>query len=91
VTGRRERRCTKLIDDIKGKCGYWKLKKEALDRPMWRTRFGRGYGPVVRQKTERICLVLTHFFPIGGQPTAGLSRSNNILQSLSPDMSQPEN
>jgi hypothetical protein len=21
----------------------WKLKEEALDRPMWRTRFGRGY------------------------------------------------
>jgi hypothetical protein len=28
---------------------YWKLKEEALDRTLWRTRFGRGYGPVVRQ------------------------------------------
>jgi hypothetical protein len=26
-----------------------KLKDEALDRTLWRTRFGRGYGPVVRQ------------------------------------------
>jgi hypothetical protein len=28
------------------------LKEEALDRILWRTRFGRGYGPVVRQTTE---------------------------------------
>jgi hypothetical protein len=28
---------------------YWKLKEEALDRTLWRTRFGRGYRPVVRQ------------------------------------------
>jgi hypothetical protein len=25
---------------------------EALDRTMWRTGFGRGYGPVVRQTAE---------------------------------------
>jgi hypothetical protein len=28
--------------------GYWKLKEEALDNTLWRTGFGRGYGPVVR-------------------------------------------
>jgi hypothetical protein len=28
--------------------GYWKLKEEALDRTVWRTGFGRGYGPVVK-------------------------------------------
>jgi hypothetical protein len=28
------------------------IEKEALDRTLWRTRFGRGYGPVVRQTTE---------------------------------------
>jgi nuclear transport factor 2 (NTF2) superfamily protein len=28
------------------------LKEVALDRTLWRTRFGRGYGPVVRQTTE---------------------------------------
>jgi hypothetical protein len=27
------------------------LKEEALDRTQWRTRFGRGYGPVVRKTT----------------------------------------
>jgi hypothetical protein len=28
------------------------LKERALDRTMWRTRFGRGYGPVLRQRRE---------------------------------------
>jgi hypothetical protein len=28
------------------------LKEEALDRTLWRTRFGRGYGLVVRQTAE---------------------------------------
>jgi hypothetical protein len=28
------------------------LKEEALDRTLFRTRFGRGYGPVVRHTTE---------------------------------------
>jgi hypothetical protein len=28
------------------------LKEEALDRTLWRIRFWRGYGPVVRQTTE---------------------------------------
>jgi hypothetical protein len=43
---------TELLDDVKEKRRYWKLKEEALDRTMWRTRFGRGYGPVVRQTAE---------------------------------------
>jgi hypothetical protein len=52
VTGRRGRRRKQLLDDLKGKRRYCKLKEEALDRTVWRTRFGRGYGPVVRQTTE---------------------------------------
>ena len=28
------------------------LKEEALDHTMWRARFGRGFGPVVRQTTK---------------------------------------
>jgi len=28
------------------------LKEEALHRTMWRARFGRGFGPVVRQTTK---------------------------------------
>jgi hypothetical protein len=34
--------------DLKERRGYWKLKEEALDRTVWRIRFGRGYGPVVK-------------------------------------------
>jgi hypothetical protein len=28
------------------------LKEEALDRTVWRARFGRGFGPVVRQTNK---------------------------------------
>jgi hypothetical protein len=42
----------KQILDYKEMSGYWKLKEEALDRTLWRTRFGRGCGPVVRQTTK---------------------------------------
>jgi hypothetical protein len=53
VMGGRGRRRKQLLDDLKEKRRYWKLKEEALDRTLWRTRFGRGYGPVVRQTAER--------------------------------------
>jgi hypothetical protein len=52
VTGRRVRRRKQILDDLKETKGNWKLKEEALDRKLWRTRFGRGYGLVVRQTTE---------------------------------------
>jgi hypothetical protein len=54
MTGRWGRRRKQLLDDLKEKRVYWKLKEEAIDRSQWRTRFQRGYGPVVRQTTERI-------------------------------------
>ena len=49
VTERRGRRYKQLVDNLNKKTGYWKLKEVALYRTVWRTRFGRGYGPVVRQ------------------------------------------
>jgi hypothetical protein len=52
VTGRRGRRRKKLLDDLKERRGYFHLKEEALDRTMWRARFGRGFGPVVRQTAK---------------------------------------
>ena len=52
VTGRQGRRRTQLLGDLKEMRGYWKLKEKALDCTVWRTRFGRGYGPVVRQSNE---------------------------------------
>jgi hypothetical protein len=47
-----ERRRKQLLDDLKEKRTYWRLKEEALDLTVWETRFGRGYGPVVRQIAE---------------------------------------
>ena len=47
VTSRRGRRRKELLDDLKDRRGYCKLKEEAPDRTMWRNRFGRGFGPVV--------------------------------------------
>jgi len=52
VTGRRGRRRRKLPDDLKERREYSQLKEEALDRTMWRARFGRGFGPVVRQTAK---------------------------------------
>jgi hypothetical protein len=52
VTERRRRRCKQLLDDLKEKKRCWKLKEEALDRTVWRTRFGRGYRPVVKRTAE---------------------------------------
>jgi hypothetical protein len=53
VIGRRGRRRRKLMDDdLKERKIYSHLKEEALDRTMWRARFGRGFGPVVRLLNE---------------------------------------
>jgi hypothetical protein len=52
VTGKRGGKHRKLPDDLKGRRGYSHLNEEALDRTMWRARFGRGFGPVVRQTTK---------------------------------------
>jgi hypothetical protein len=46
--GRRGRRRKQLVDDLTEKTRHCKLKDKALDPTLWRTRFGRGYGPVVR-------------------------------------------
>ena len=52
VTRRRGRRRKKLLDDLEDRRRYCQLKEEALDRTMWRNRFGRGFGPVVWQITD---------------------------------------
>ena len=52
VARRRGRRRKKLLDALRDRRGYSYLKEEALDRTMWRHRFGGGFGPVVKQNTE---------------------------------------
>ena len=48
MTRGRGRRRKKLLDDLKDRRGYSHLKEEAVDRNIWRDRFGRGFEPVVR-------------------------------------------
>jgi hypothetical protein len=52
VIGKRGRRRRKLPNDLEERRGYSHLKEEALYRAKWRARFGRGFGPVVRQTTK---------------------------------------
>jgi len=47
--GKRGRRSKQLLDDLKETRN---LKKKAAHGNLWRTRFGTGCGPVVRQTTE---------------------------------------
>ena len=54
VTERRGRTRKQLLEDLKERRGYLKLKQEALHSTLWRTRFGGDYRPVVRQTTSRM-------------------------------------
>jgi len=54
ATGRRGIRGRQLVDDLKQKIGYSKVKVEALDSTVWRTCFGRGYWLEVRQTADRM-------------------------------------
>ena len=51
MKGRLGRRRKQLLDDVKEQKDYLKLKEAALPRTVWRTAFGAGRGPVVRQFT----------------------------------------
>jgi hypothetical protein len=41
----------KPLYDLKDRRGCSHLKEEAVDLTIWRNRFGRGFGIVVRQNT----------------------------------------
>ena len=49
---RRGSKLKQLLNDLKATREYWQLKEEALDYTLWRTRFGRSCGPVVREIRE---------------------------------------
>ena len=55
------KRRRKLLDELKERRGYSHLKEEALDRTLWTARFGRGFGPVVRQTSNEMnaCFIFT--------------------------------
>jgi len=52
-SGIRGRWGKQLLDAVQVKIRYVNLKEGAEDRTLWRTSFGRGYGPVVRQTSQR--------------------------------------
>jgi hypothetical protein len=52
------------LDDLKERREYSHLKEEALDRIMWRARFGGGFGPVVRQTTKWMNEYICHVYMI---------------------------
>ena len=54
MTVRRGRRHRKLLDDLKERRGYSDLKEKALDRTVWRNRFGRGFG----QSFDRLLMMM---------------------------------
>jgi hypothetical protein len=52
VKGRHGIRGKQLLDDLKEKRIYWKLKEEAPDRTLWITALGKDYGLIVRLQNE---------------------------------------
>jgi hypothetical protein len=61
VAGWQGKRRNQLLDDRKETREYWELKGHAIDRTMWRTRFGRGCRSVVRQTTKWVSEQCTCF------------------------------
>jgi hypothetical protein len=55
-TGRRERRHKRLLDDLSKQVNTLTWKEKSLNCTLWRTRFGRGCGPV---KSRQIGISLT--------------------------------
>jgi hypothetical protein len=62
VKGRRGRRRRKLVNDLKERRGYSHLKKEALNRAMWRTRFWSGFDCRETDEWMNECLILWRHF-----------------------------
>jgi hypothetical protein len=52
MAGRRGRRRKQLLDGLKEKREYWKVKEKTFDNTLWRIRFVRAYGPVIIQTKE---------------------------------------
>jgi hypothetical protein len=67
VTGKRGRRRRKLLGEFKERREYSHLKEDALDRTVWKARFGRSFGPVViKLLNEGINVKCLSVFPVPG-------------------------
>ena len=82
VMGGRGRSSKQLLDDLKETTGYWKFKEEALDRTVWRTRFGRGFGPVVRQLPDYMASHKAATFAFTAVITSDLNLSSHIASTI---------
>jgi hypothetical protein len=65
------------LNGLKGKTAYWKMKQEALNRTLWRTRFGIGYGRVVRLQHEWLDIKL--FSNACSRNCAGQNRAAHVV------------
>ena len=87
VTERRGRRRKQLLHNLKETRKYWKSKEKALDRSLWRTHFGKGYGPGRKtdyRKNEIIIRITTLLVRSCGSEQAkdsALVESNHSLSS----------
>jgi hypothetical protein len=52
IEGKIGRRRKQLLASLKEMRRYWKFKQKALDRTLWKTSFGRGYGAVVNHTIQ---------------------------------------
>jgi len=49
---KRRRRRKQIVDGLNEESISWNMEEKALDCTLWKTRCGRGYGPITRQTTE---------------------------------------
>ena len=80
VTRRRGRRRKKLLDDLKDRRGYCQLKEEALDRTVWRNRFGRGLD----LSFDRLLMMMTQGICYTKNPGDGNSNSYQMVVAEKP-------
>jgi len=59
MTGRRGNRRKQPLDDLKKRGEYGIFKEEALDRTLWRSRFGRDCESVVRLMVMLVVVMVT--------------------------------
>ena len=78
MTGRWGRRSKQLLEGLKEKREYLKLKEEAPARTLWRTRLVTGYEAVVRQTAEWTGVKFTYC----DGATAGKSRGEWLAYVL---------
>ena len=81
------------MDELRETVGHWILKEEALDRTLWRTRSGRGYGPdyIHIYATVPNCILYAFSQANHNRNTGYTIRADNISYSVHTHMKVTEN